>query len=358
MNYSMSGSQLPQISRYESRTGGFAFPQSSSVAATPPNIAVENIPILSLMKASLTNETIGTLTGASWDGIFSSNWRNDSSCSSRESVVSTAATSYEGWAANAQIPNSARASALHRNEFSSQSQVMNQRPSPTYAPGPALAPEPMLPSAMDDMSILLRAALDVHPLYPYGNNTRTDPPQHAGAAGHEVHPVSHTSIEHVEPPRPRASSSRSRVASARKSSSSRSTGSSPRRSASPRNVQVFLSPEEIEAIVESGSPVCPVEKCGHVQRKFRAPEMKRHLKTHCRGLRGEMIVCCGVPMEHAAKYEIPPRLEPFNYNGMARLGGCLKTFSRSDAYVRHLKKGRCFGETGWAQRVIGASSIL
>ena len=79
--------------------------------------------------------------------------------------------------------------------------------------------------------------------------------------------------------------------------------------------------------------------CSYSQRRPRLPDRLRHLHTH--GSENS-IVCCGVPVEHAAKNGILGNRWN-HWDGSVRIGGCGKTFSRVDAYKRHLRaqEGRC-----------------
>ena len=93
---------------------------------------------------------------------------------------------------------------------------------------------------------------------------------------------------------------------------------------------------------------CPY--CSHVQRNRRSPDLKRHIATHTRADDDASWVCCGVPVIDALERGVPgaSMLEEnmYEHNGMFMIGGCRKTFSRKDAYVRHLRreKGKCFGD--------------
>ena len=93
---------------------------------------------------------------------------------------------------------------------------------------------------------------------------------------------------------------------------------------------------------------CP--HCPYVQHNRRAPDFKRHLKTHTHGADVALWVCCGVyapdAMDHGVPAEVLRQGEIIEFDGLQMIGGCRKTFSRRDALIRHLKarKGRCFGD--------------
>ncbi|KAI1785970.1 hypothetical protein LXA43DRAFT_953147 [Ganoderma leucocontextum] len=93
---------------------------------------------------------------------------------------------------------------------------------------------------------------------------------------------------------------------------------------------------------------CPY--CPHVQRNRRSPDLKRHVATHTRSDDDASWVCCGVPVIDAPECGVPKGFvreeNVYEYKGMFMIGGCRKTFSRKDAYVRHLRRerGKCFGD--------------
>ncbi|PIL23184.1 hypothetical protein GSI_14493 [Ganoderma sinense ZZ0214-1] len=93
---------------------------------------------------------------------------------------------------------------------------------------------------------------------------------------------------------------------------------------------------------------CPY--CPHVQRNRRMPDLKRHVATHTRADDDASWVCCGVPVIDVLEYGVPGASvreeDVYDHRGMFMVGGCRKTFSRKDAYVRHLRreKGKCFGD--------------
>ena len=93
---------------------------------------------------------------------------------------------------------------------------------------------------------------------------------------------------------------------------------------------------------------CP--HCPYVQHNRRAPDFKRHLRTHTHGADLALWVCCGVcapdAMEHGVPLEVIRQGEVIEFEGLPMIGGCRKTFSRRDALIRHLhrRKGKCFGD--------------
>lgn len=71
--------------------------------------------------------------------------------------------------------------------------------------------------------------------------------------------------------------------------------------------------------------------------------MKRHIKTHY----PSKWFCSGVPIEQADSFALDPAASTMCESlGMWMVGGCGKTFSRRDAYRRHLGRetGSCKGD--------------
>ncbi|KAM5543524.1 hypothetical protein V8D89_002775 [Ganoderma adspersum] len=129
-----------------------------------------------------------------------------------------------------------------------------------------------------------------------------------------------------------------------------------------RNVRVRLpapsptrGPSSPTATTTANRWKCPY--CPHVQRNRRSPDLKRHVATHTRADDDASWVCCGFPTIDALECGVPgaSMLEEnmYEHNGMFMIGGCRKTFSRKDAYVRHLRreKGKCFGDADASYQV-------
>ncbi|KAJ3539919.1 hypothetical protein NM688_g6301 [Phlebia brevispora] len=96
---------------------------------------------------------------------------------------------------------------------------------------------------------------------------------------------------------------------------------------------------------------CP--HCGYIQLNRRRPDLRRHILTHYQRNLGPSWICCGVPVELADEYRVPSTVRPVAYSQMGKahmVGGCGASFSRKDAYLRHLRgfKG-CVGDPngGW-----------
>lgn len=90
---------------------------------------------------------------------------------------------------------------------------------------------------------------------------------------------------------------------------------------------------------------CP--QCDHIQWNKRGPDFRRHQRTHTRADNPTPFVCWGVLVEHAStsKRPIPAdkRGIAVEYEGVWRVGGCFTSFSRLDAFKRHLhetKRGK------------------
>ncbi|KAF9819490.1 hypothetical protein IEO21_02098 [Rhodonia placenta] len=120
---------------------------------------------------------------------------------------------------------------------------------------------------------------------------------------------------------------------------------SPRRApaTSPRNKQVELSGEEIHQIMEGRPMICPI--CPQKLRWVRKHDVWRHLASHA-GL-GRWI-CCGVPVVDASLLGIDNTSQAHE---LEYVGGCMKDFSRRDAYKRHLNKKNigCIGSMAIAK---------
>ncbi|KAI0693542.1 hypothetical protein C8T65DRAFT_617082 [Cerioporus squamosus] len=126
-----------------------------------------------------------------------------------------------------------------------------------------------------------------------------------------------------------------------------------------RNVQVAT---PAETAPEATAPVAeaPVArnsmsrwKCPHcefVQWNRRGPDFRRHIATHKGNTTKALYLCCGVPLHEAAEHGVPADIlnqQPAReFEGLWMVGGCRRTFSRKDAYLRHLahQAGRCFGD--------------
>ena len=123
---------------------------------------------------------------------------------------------------------------------------------------------------------------------------------------------------------------------------------------SPRTSSTVFSSRRRNAPARTAAPVssntwqCPY--CPHVQHNRRSPDLKRHIKTHTRGVEVADWVCCGVPvmnaMELGVSAVVVQEAQVFDFDGVLMIGGCRKAFSRRDALKRHLQrgKGRCFGD--------------
>lgn len=112
-----------------------------------------------------------------------------------------------------------------------------------------------------------------------------------------------------------------------------------------RNAVAFPLPTTPPPVAPTDSWKCPY--CAYVQRKRRAPDLRRHIDTHL-GDDNFLWVCCGVPEGEAQAEGVPEELlgDKFHFEGQTFVGGCRKTFSRRDALKRHLRArtGSCFGD--------------
>ncbi|THH14001.1 hypothetical protein EW146_g6280 [Bondarzewia mesenterica] len=133
---------------------------------------------------------------------------------------------------------------------------------------------------------------------------------------------------------------RRRTAPTRQKSTT-SSSKRPRLSPRSRNAQVGRSSPSYRSASSASSSPSTSKKCPHcdwVQLNGRQPDLNRHVATHERDLSPPKWVCRGVPLEHAAAYDVSPDAEPTSYGEQGKffVGGCGKTFSRRDALKRHL----------------------
>ncbi|KAH9919858.1 uncharacterized protein B0H18DRAFT_1026489 [Fomitopsis serialis] len=99
------------------------------------------------------------------------------------------------------------------------------------------------------------------------------------------------------------------------------------RTTSPRNKQVgFTSTTQREK--HAGWFTC--SHCDFLTR--RKGDFERHVRTHFALSRGPEWVCCGVPEEDAPGHAGGS----YEHGGRRMVGGCMKTFSRRDSFLRHL----------------------
>lgn len=83
---------------------------------------------------------------------------------------------------------------------------------------------------------------------------------------------------------------------------------------------------------------CPF--CNHYQSNHRRPDLRRHILVHLQKQTGPGWICCGVPLKRAGEYGISQSgcARTYTFTGKhLMIGGCGISFSRKDAYRRHLK---------------------
>jgi hypothetical protein len=96
----------------------------------------------------------------------------------------------------------------------------------------------------------------------------------------------------------------------------------------------------VNSVPRLGCPHCP-----YVQKSGRLPDLRRHIRAHERQIQEPEWVCCGIPVELAKDYKIPPGALVKIWGGREMIGGCHYAFSRRDAYKRHLAKSvKCVGD--------------
>ncbi|PPQ77490.1 hypothetical protein CVT25_011360 [Psilocybe cyanescens] len=112
----------------------------------------------------------------------------------------------------------------------------------------------------------------------------------------------------------------------------------------PRNIQAPVTCGTSVEALESLRFRCPVTGCGYRTVGRRIPDFKRHLKTHNAG---SSIICTGVRLSDADRFRIDDQYAvPYVLDGddeELHVGGCLLSFSRSDALMRHVngKNAKC-----------------
>lgn len=137
-------------------------------------------------------------------------------------------------------------------------------------------------------------------------------------------------------------------------SSPSSSSSSPIRTggrARPRNAQSNVLPDEFEQALRNRACTCPT--CGFVPASKRAPDLRRHMNTHRADVTHQTWVCCGVPVEEAGEYGIGDTSKQYVHKGRDMVGGCMQSFSRKDALMRHLKNDKidCRGSVKFAEQL-------
>ncbi|KAI0269939.1 hypothetical protein BC834DRAFT_810588, partial [Gloeopeniophorella convolvens] len=78
---------------------------------------------------------------------------------------------------------------------------------------------------------------------------------------------------------------------------------------------------------------CP--GCHKVDLWAREADFQRHVKTH-----DGRYICCGVKLSTSQAAHLTNRSELRYFDGIPFLGGCGRTFSRKDAFQRHLDRAK------------------
>ncbi|KAJ7482330.1 hypothetical protein B0H11DRAFT_1652221, partial [Mycena galericulata] len=79
--------------------------------------------------------------------------------------------------------------------------------------------------------------------------------------------------------------------------------------------------------------------CGWIQKNKRRPDFERHVKIHTRAeaeAANEGWQCKGVLISQASGYGLDNSAPTYNVMHEVRVGGCMKTYSRRDALIRHM----------------------
>lgn len=121
------------------------------------------------------------------------------------------------------------------------------------------------------------------------------------------------------------------------SSSSDSGSPCPRgvklRHTSSRKTQVSTAAAKSEQTGD-GEPRWSCPHCSYIQSNRRGPDLRRHIAGHCKS---DNFVCCGVPIQDAARYNVTDVSDAAEWKGEIRVGGCWQVCSRRDALTRHVK---------------------
>ncbi|PCH37654.1 hypothetical protein WOLCODRAFT_148603 [Wolfiporia cocos MD-104 SS10] len=117
-------------------------------------------------------------------------------------------------------------------------------------------------------------------------------------------------------------------------------------------MQVHISTDEFQTMLKAALETlrCPLDGCDYVQEPpLRSQDMRRHLESHRSNKNRQKWVCCGVPREHMAVYGVTVPYNTITFKGIEMVNGCLRTFSRRDALVRHIKtqNNQCLAEEGF-----------
>lgn len=136
------------------------------------------------------------------------------------------------------------------------------------------------------------------------------------------------------------------------SSSAADPSSSNARRPGSRNVQLDEAPPLRGTWARNGPDAYKCPYCDHVQLNKRSPDLERHIRSHFRRTTRQRWVCCGLPLDEAAKQDISADNNRWEFNGRTMVGGCHQDFSRMDALKRHIdnKNNPCKGNTKWAKR--------
>lgn len=113
------------------------------------------------------------------------------------------------------------------------------------------------------------------------------------------------------------------------------------RTVASRNVQI----EGVAAAVNPAPDPYQCPHCDHYQHNHRKSDLRRHIKTHSRlSLQAPPDwICCGVPVEQAAKYGITSTKGAVHWDqgNMTMIGGCFQTFTRRGNFLRHFEREGC-----------------
>ena len=113
-----------------------------------------------------------------------------------------------------------------------------------------------------------------------------------------------------------------------------------------RNVQLNEMPEDINTLMDRKTLFCLV--CNR-RRAKRIPDLRRHVLTHC----GHRFACLGTP----STAHTPCEADSLIHRGIVMAGGCGATFTRDDAYLRHMHRTSCKGPTKLANNFLDKEEV-
>jgi hypothetical protein len=118
----------------------------------------------------------------------------------------------------------------------------------------------------------------------------------------------------------------------------------PKNSGGRRNVPSKMSLAQLSKLSQDNGNTCAEPACPKAGHKFSGyKEFQRHIETHYpveRDMRNASV-CLGVPYEERHLWEITEEDKVNEWQGRLWIGGCNFSFSRRDAFLRHIRNDNC-----------------